>query len=345
MLLEDEIWNLGQVFLRDSIAESYFYLLFDVFAEVEFDQVSVLIDKEINANSQIEEIDKQLALTLFCTVVDNFMQDWESNFRTVCESTTQSILEHDPLFLGGKPMDFLNDMAAKWPEEGLYEHIESIRDNVADDLAMLLLQIRQLDFKRMDEIINEKWIYLGPILRNAEIKGVDRYGETDHTLFIEECGEFAKRFIMIDHLMLISVNESAQRRYVTNYSTNRLTYEKYNFDNDIPQDGLSFEYWCAAELNKYGWQCTVTQGSNDQGVDILAHKNRITVAIQCKRYSASVGNKAVQEIYAGQKNINADYACVITTSDYTRSAKELSMSTNVLLLHVSEIPYLSEYLN
>ena len=43
----------------------------------------------------------------------------------------------------------------------------------------------------------------------------------------------------------------------------------------------------------------VTQGSGDQGVDILAEKDEIRYAIQCKSYKGELSNKPIQEVYAG----------------------------------------------
>ncbi len=43
----------------------------------------------------------------------------------------------------------------------------------------------------------------------------------------------------------------------------------------------------------------VTRGSGDYGVDVLAEKEGVTYAVQCKRYDGPVGVKAVQEAYAG----------------------------------------------
>ena len=65
-------------------------------------------------------------------------------------------------------------------------------------------------------------------------------------------------------------------------------------------DGYQFEYQCAEILKRNGFsRVQVTQSSGDQGVDIIAHKHRKKYGIQCKYYSYPVGNKAVQEAYAG----------------------------------------------
>ena len=66
-------------------------------------------------------------------------------------------------------------------------------------------------------------------------------------------------------------------------------------------DGQEFEYYCADLLKSQGFlEVEVTRASGDYGVDILAEKDGVTYAIQCKCYTAPVGVKAVQEAYAGQ---------------------------------------------
>lgn len=115
--------------------------------------------------------------------------------------------------------------------------------------------------------------------------------------------------------------------------------EKKGFDPEsIPEDGLEFEAWVADSLSSFGWQAKPTQGSGDQGIDVIAEKNGLNVGIQCKRYSGSVGNKAVQEVLAGMTHFRLDRGVVITNAKYTKSAKELAASSNILLLSHFDIP-------
>ncbi len=66
-------------------------------------------------------------------------------------------------------------------------------------------------------------------------------------------------------------------------------------------DGIDFEYWCAALLQRNGFtHIVVTSASGDQGVDILANKGDIRYAIQCKRYNSPLNNKPIQEVYTGR---------------------------------------------
>ena len=85
-------------------------------------------------------------------------------------------------------------------------------------------------------------------------------------------------------------------------------------------------------FKKMGYDAFTTKKSGDQGVDVIAKKGMITIAIQTKCYPNSVvGNAAVQEVVAGMSLYNAEKAMVITNSTYTASAFELANSNNVEL--------------
>lgn len=102
--------------------------------------------------------------------------------------------------------------------------------------------------------------------------------------------------------------------------------------NSPDMNGYKFEAWCANLLKKNGFSnVTVTQGSGDHGADILAEKDDISYAIQCKYYSNSVGNKAVQEVYAAKTYYKKDIAVVMTNSIFTLQAREEAAATGVKL--------------
>ncbi len=103
--------------------------------------------------------------------------------------------------------------------------------------------------------------------------------------------------------------------------------------------GYEYEYQCAKLLKRKGFsKINVTRSSGDQGIDILAVKEGKTYGIQCKYYSRPVGNKAVQEAFAGAKYYDCDIAAVLTNSTFTPSARELAQKTGVLLWDGSTVP-------
>lgn len=97
-------------------------------------------------------------------------------------------------------------------------------------------------------------------------------------------------------------------------------------------DGYQFERYCANLLRKTGFSSVeVTKGSGDQGVDIIATKDGIRYAIQCKRYSSPLGNSPVQEVNAGKYLYHCQVAVVLTNQHFTSGAKQLAAATGVLL--------------
>lgn len=103
-----------------------------------------------------------------------------------------------------------------------------------------------------------------------------------------------------------------------------------------------YEYSVAKELSAHGWTTRVTNGSGDQGVDIVATKGDLKMVVQCKLYSQPVGNSAVQEIYSAKGFERADIAIVVTNNSFTKSAKQLANSLQVILLHHNQIGQFSE---
>lgn len=97
-------------------------------------------------------------------------------------------------------------------------------------------------------------------------------------------------------------------------------------------DGHEFEAFCAAILEQNGFQdVSVTRGSGDQGIDVLATKDFIKYGFQCKCYSTDIGNKAVQEAYAGKTYYGCHVAVVLTNRYFTPAAKGLAAQTGVVL--------------
>jgi hypothetical protein len=105
-----------------------------------------------------------------------------------------------------------------------------------------------------------------------------------------------------------------------------------------------YEGYCANKLRGAGWTVFQTRLVGDQGVDLIAEKDGMRVALQCKLYSTPVGNKAVQEIAAGKVHHRAMYGVVVTNNRYTDAAKALAVSNNIHLLHHRELVSLKQVL-
>lgn len=97
-------------------------------------------------------------------------------------------------------------------------------------------------------------------------------------------------------------------------------------------DGFEFEYYCADLLSANGFaDVKVTRSSGDYGIDILAEKDGVTYAIQCKHYSGLVGIKAVQEAYSGRDYYDRMVGAVLTNQYFTKSAVQAARKLKILL--------------
>ena len=97
-------------------------------------------------------------------------------------------------------------------------------------------------------------------------------------------------------------------------------------------NGHEFERWCANLLKRNGFSnVEVTPGSGDQGVDVLAEKDGVKYAVQCKCYSSDLGNTPVQEVNTGKSIYHCHVGAVMTNRYFTSGAKEAAAATGVLL--------------
>ena len=97
-------------------------------------------------------------------------------------------------------------------------------------------------------------------------------------------------------------------------------------------EGVEFEQYCAELLEAKGFEnVETTPPSHDYGIDIIADRDGIRYAIQCKCYSDPIGIKAIQEAYAGRDYYNAMVGVVMTNQSFTKTAKEFADKLNIVL--------------
>lgn len=97
-------------------------------------------------------------------------------------------------------------------------------------------------------------------------------------------------------------------------------------------EGHDFEYYCAGLLENAGFEeVEVTKGSGDFGVDILAMKDGISYAFQCKCYDKPIGVKAIQEIYAGRDYYDRMVGVVMTNQSFTEPARAMASKLNIIM--------------
>lgn len=103
----------------------------------------------------------------------------------------------------------------------------------------------------------------------------------------------------------------------------------HDFDD---MNGVSFEELTCDILVANGFELAEnTQASADFGVDVIAVKDGMSYAIQCKRYQTPVGIEAVQQVYAGRAYYECHVAVVLSNQYFTSSAIKLADKIGVVL--------------
>lgn len=134
---------------------------------------------------------------------------------------------------------------------------------------------------------------------------------------------------------LLIVVKSFFKRLKRKFKINK--YKNYDFSKIDYMDGIEFENLIDAKFQKMGYTTKLTKATKDYGVDLIAIKNKKSIAIQIKRYNRNVGVKAIQEVIAAKAFYKADTAMVLTNSYFTKPAKNLAKETNVILIDRSKL--------
>lgn len=96
--------------------------------------------------------------------------------------------------------------------------------------------------------------------------------------------------------------------------------------------GYEFENFLKNLFEKMGFTVQQTKLSGDQGADLILSKFGEKTAVQAKRTSNKVGNKAIQEIVAAINHYSVNKGMVVITSYFTRQAVELANSNKIELI-------------
>lgn len=121
---------------------------------------------------------------------------------------------------------------------------------------------------------------------------------------------------------------------LNNFETKLLrTNEKMITIKDLQKlDPYEFESKIGEIYRRLGYKVQVTKGSGDQGADLVIEKDGIKSAVQAKKYAGAVSNKAIQEVVGAMKFYDCDKSIVVTTGEFTPSARELAKANRVKLI-------------
>jgi len=88
--------------------------------------------------------------------------------------------------------------------------------------------------------------------------------------------------------------------------------------------GVEFEYYVAAVLRGRGYDVEFTKVTGDFGVDLIATRDGVRTAVQCKRQARAVNGSAIQQVVAGAAVHDCTATMVVSNHRYTRAAEQLA---------------------
>lgn len=137
---------------------------------------------------------------------------------------------------------------------------------------------------------------------------------------------------MLEELLTFQTPGQAYCAFFSNEDSNCLISKPMYLEKIDNMNGKQFESFCSSVLANNGfYNVETTKDSGDHGIDILAEKDDITYAFQCKCYSSNIGNAAVQQAHTGKSLYHRDIAVVLTNQYFTQQAQEEAKSLGVKL--------------
>jgi|SRR6266850_7082865 len=114
-------------------------------------------------------------------------------------------------------------------------------------------------------------------------------------------------------------------------------FRALELDDVDAMPGHDFEHYVGRLLQEQGFRITVTKGSGDLGVDVIARKDRVAYAVQCKRSGENISRRAVSDAVAGKQHYKCTQAMVVTNRYFRSGAQELAKSTDCILVDRKEL--------
>lgn len=181
----------------------------------------------------------------------------------------------------------------------------------------------------------------------------DDYGILHEDGWLKECEYFVTVVLLpLDHPIPEFANFTGRYDLLNDLSNSKVVEAWVEYLDDLidaddsrtylndltTMSGHDYETFVGNIVEECDWEVQVTKGSGDQGADVIAARDGVRIVIQCKLYASTVGNKAVQEVFAAKSFYDCDYAFVVSNSTYTPSARKVAERTGVQLLHHDELP-------
>lgn len=158
--------------------------------------------------------------------------------------------------------------------------------------------------------------------------------DIDKVKYLKKVGKLERQVeFAYDDMRIVQDKIEAEQEEIK-YQQERLREEqqeqrRQEINNIIGTDinslsGVGFELICQQLLENMGFETETTKASGDGGIDLIAYNHQPLLSgkyiIQCKRYSGSVGEPIIRDLYGVVTSERANKGILMTTGYFTKSA-------------------------
>ena len=97
-------------------------------------------------------------------------------------------------------------------------------------------------------------------------------------------------------------------------------------------NGVEFEEFVANIFRLEGYFVEMTQTTGDHGIDLLMRKDGQTIAVQCKRWDAPVGESVVRDFLGSLMSVGAQFGYLVVSSTFTSRAYSFAQNKPMKLI-------------
>lgn len=136
--------------------------------------------------------------------------------------------------------------------------------------------------------------------------------------------------VVIDDLQILCTTDEAEkvielyRKHNVDIYLEEELLQQTAVDNINQLSGVEFEKVCQQIAENMGFETETTKASGDGGIDLIAYNRQPLLSgkyiIQCKRYTGSVGEPIIRDLYGVVMSERANKGILMTTGTFTKSA-------------------------
>ena len=142
--------------------------------------------------------------------------------------------------------------------------------------------------------------------------------------YLEKIRYMKEKDMMGIHTQFINSPLQEIKEIVESVERDRYADSISNTNNINSLSGTEFEVVCKHLIEKMGFTAEMTKATGDGGIDIIAYNPQPLLSgkyiIQCKRYSGSVGEPIIRDLYGVVTSERANKGILMTTGTFTAPA-------------------------